>query len=380
MQQQSHRIQHLDFMRGLAVIVMVIGHSIDAVLSQEARATEAFRLYDGVRGFTAPMFLFISGYALAVVTLRRWQEFVAFGPAARKRLARMVMLLGLGYALHFPFFSLTKILHDTTAREFAQMFQVDILHCLSMTIILLQILMIAGRTPGRYVLLSSVFGGVVLFAAPVLWGMDAATHLSPVLAPYVNQTVPSLFPLFPFSVYLVAGNVVGLLHQRARMEGRESEFLFRVLVAGISAVGFGLLAGILPVRLYPEHDFWKASPGMVLLRIGVIAGLTSLFFRVRQLPERLNAQLAVLGRASLTVYVLHLVLVYGSAANPGLYTILGQTLPSYAAIAVAAGVVALMITLVHAWNTLREHHYYPLRLFEAGITSTLLYFFLTKPY
>ena len=75
----TQRVQSLDFMRGFAVVVMVMGHSIDAVLSPDARDTEAFRVYDALRGFTAPLFLFISGFAFAVVPDARWDAFVAFG-------------------------------------------------------------------------------------------------------------------------------------------------------------------------------------------------------------------------------------------------------------------------------------------------------------
>ncbi|HSQ76692.1 MAG TPA: heparan-alpha-glucosaminide N-acetyltransferase domain-containing protein, partial [Bacteroidota bacterium] len=110
--QTTQRVQSLDFMRGFAVIVMVIGHSIDSVLSPAARTTDLFRVYDGLRGFTAPLFLFISGFAFSVVVLKRWDAYVAFGAPARRRLTKMIMLLGLGYALHFPFFSLNKLLHD----------------------------------------------------------------------------------------------------------------------------------------------------------------------------------------------------------------------------------------------------------------------------
>jgi hypothetical protein len=80
------------------------------------------------------------------------------------------------------------------------------------------------------------------------------------------------------------------------------------------------------------------------------------------------------------VYAVHLLLVYGSAVNPGLMQIIGQHLDAPLAVLVALGVLFLMITLVHARNTLREHHYYPLKLFQAGSVSTLLYFFLTKPW
>jgi hypothetical protein len=90
--------------------------------------------------------------------------------------------------------------------------------------------------------------------------------------------------------------------------------------------------------------------------------------------------LAALGQSSLIVYTVHLVLVYGSVVNPGLMQIIGQRLDTAGAVVVALGVLTLMVTVVHVWKTLREVHYYPLRLTQAGFTTTLLYFFLTKPF
>jgi acyltransferase len=367
-------------MRGFAVIVMVIGHSIDSVLSPASRATELFRFYDAVRGFTAPMFLFVSGFAFAVVVLRRWDDYVFFRSPARKRLIKMLMLLGLGYALHFPFFSLNKILTNLQPQEFAMMLQVDILHCLAVSIILLQILVVITRTPGRFAAATGGIATAIILAAPLVWQRDVTPFVGPFLAPFFNQNVPSIFPLFPFAGYLFTGAVIGTLYSLARQRGEEFLLLRQILRVGVAFGILGLILDVVPVTLYPPHDFWKTSPNWFLMRIGIIASLTAGFFHVRDIPPVLARNLVTLGQASLIVYTVHLLLVYGSAANPGLMQIIGQQLDVSGAVVVAFGVLLLMITFVHARNTLREHHYYPLKLFQAGFTSTLLYFFLTKPY
>ena len=367
-------------MRGFAVVVMVIGHSIDSVLSPAARSTELFRLYDAVRGFTAPMFLFVSGFAFAVVVMRRWNDHVSFGSPARKRLSKMLMLLGLGYALHFPFFSLNKLLHDMKPEEFAMMAQVDILHCLAVSIILLQLVVVFTRTPGRFAAVTAGLTTAIIVVSPLVWQSDLSGVVTPFFAPYFNQKVPSLFPVFPFAAYLFTGSVIGILYTLARQRGEEFLMLRQVLRVGVVFGLLGLVLDIAPVTIYPPHDFWKTSPNWFLMRIGIIASLTAGFFHIRNLPPVLARNLVTLGQASLVVYTVHLILVYGSAANPGLMHIIGQHLDPAGAVVVAFGVLLLMITLVHARNTMREHHYYPLKIFQAGFTSTLLYFFLTKPY
>jgi hypothetical protein len=367
-------------MRGFAVIVMVMGHSIDAVLSQQVRATDAFRLYDAVRGFTAPLFLFISGFAFAVVAMQRWNDFATFGAHTRKRITRLLWLLALGYALHFPFFSLNKILHNTRPEEYAMMLQVDILHCLVVTMLLFHVLMAVVRTPDRFLRVVGVIGAVFVFLGPVAWQVNFTGILAPVLAPYFNQNVPSIFPLFPYAGYLCAGTVTGMLFLRARARGADTAFL-KALAGTAVAVGLtGLVFDLLPVTLYPPHDFWKVSPDFFMIRLGVIGLITAAFFSLRRLPDLLASNLVTLGQGSLLVYAIHLVLVYGSAANDGLMQIIGQQLSSLQTLIVATGVLLVMVTTVQAWNALRESHYWKLRIFQAGFTSSLLYFFLTKPF
>ncbi len=367
-------------MRGFAVIIMVIGHSIDSVLSPAARTTDLFRVYDGLRGFTAPLFLFISGFAFSVVVLKRWDAYVAFGAPARRRLTKMIMLLGLGYALHFPFFSLNKLLHDTRPQEYAMMFQVDILHCLAVSILMLMVFIVIARTPRRFVTLAAGSAAVIILASPLVWLVDLSGVLTPFLAPYFNLNVPSIFPLFPFAAYLFTGAVLGVTYIQQRNKGTEQSLLRNMFRVGLAVSAVGLVLDLQPVHLYPAHDFWKTSPNFFLIRIGIIAAVTSSIFRIRALPPRAAETLVLLGQSSLIVYAVHLVLVYGSAANPGLAQLIGHTLSAPGAVSVAAGVLMVMVTLVYTRNILREHHYYPLRLFQAGFTSTVLYFFLTKPY
>ena len=239
----------------------------------------------------------------------------------------MLMLLGLGYALHFPFFSLNKILTNLQPQEFAMMVQVDILHCLAVSIILLQILVVITRTPGRFAAVTGADRDGDHSRRHRWCGNGTSRHVvGPFLAPFFNQNVPSIFPLFPFAGYLFTGAVIGTLYSLARQRGEEFLLLRQILRVGVVFGILGLILDVVPVTLYPPHDFWKTSPNWFLMRIGIIASLTAGFFHVRDLPPVLARNLVTLGQASLVVYTVHLMLVYGSAANPGLMQIIGQQL------------------------------------------------------
>ncbi|MBI4535659.1 MAG: DUF1624 domain-containing protein [Ignavibacteriae bacterium] len=380
MKQSPQRIQFLDIMRGFAVIVMVMGHSIDSVLSVEVRSSDFFRMYDTMRGFTAPIFLFVSGFAYIVATEKRWDQLRSFGKPLVKRLLRILLLFVIGYALHFPFLSFSKLATGTTVEEYQQFLQADVLHCVGASLLLLHIPLVFARTPRAFAL--SVLGMTVgvATAAPLMWQVDYSSTLGPVIAPYLNQKALSIFPIFPYSAYLFSGVVVGHFSLAAGAVEKQKSYA-RTLVAGAAMlIACGLLFEFSPWTLYPPHDFWKASPNFFLIRIGVVMFVTVGFLYLRNLPPRVATQLITLGKASLLVYTAHLIVVYGSAVNKGLAQVLGKTLGYHEAIVAGLCVLCIMFALVHFWNYLRTHHQLPTKVVQFGLTSTILYFFFTQPY
>lgn len=365
-------------MRGFAVVVMVMGHSIDAVLSREVRASEWFRLYDAFRGFTAPMFLFVSGFAYAAATQKRWEDFRTFSKPLLKRLQRIGLLFLVGYALHFPFFSFEKILHEAQPEQLAQMFQVDVLHCVAASLLILHLLIFLIPSRRAFTFTLAGLTGAVVLAAPIVWSIDFAPMVSPVLSPYVNQKQLSLFPLFPFAGFLFAGVVAGFLFLDARLAEREATFVGRLAVAAALAIVAGLVCDWIPVQLYPEHDFWKSSPNWFAIRLGIVTLVSLAFYSLSKLPELLERMLIALGQTSLLIYTIHLMIAYGSPVNHGLMQRIGQTLAAHHAVGVGLAVLATMVMLTFAWQYLRRHHFVPTRILQAGLASTVLYTFFLR--
>lgn len=380
MEKQSTRILFLDFMRGFAVIFMVMGHSIDAVLSREVRTSDAFILYDAVRGFTAPIFLFVSGYAYIVATERKWNEFRAFTPLVVKRVVKIALLFVIGYALHFPFFSFDKLLHQSGPQEWAQFFQADVLHCVGASLLLLQILLFFTPTRRSFALAVALLASAMVLAAPFVWRVDFAPIVSPFFSPYFNQLQPSIFPLFPFAAFLLAGVAAGHFYLEAKEKESEDLFMKNLLVLAVVVIALGIDFDLLPWNVYPKQDYWKTSPNWFLVRVGIVTLITGAFYYVRRLPLVVERNLITLGQASLLIYPVHLLIVYGSAANYGLMQRVGQTLAAHQAVLIGLSVLVLMLMLTYAWNYVRRNFHMPARLIQAGLASSLLYTFLTRPW
>jgi len=315
-----------------------------------------------------------------VVTERRYGQYHARGPAASRRFARALALLLTGYALHMPFFSMDKLMTGATSGDYAQLFQVDVLQCVAVTLASLQLLVMVTpdmRTYGRAALAGAL---LVILVSPVLWGRDFGPMLPAFLTPYLNPLQPSIFPLFPFAAYMLAGAAAGSRYAAARAEGSDGRFLVRlVMTTGGLALACGLLQ-VTPLGVYPPHDVWKAGPALVAVRVFVVSVILVLVVRMRMLPAGLLGALTPLGQHSLMVYCVHIVLVYGSVLTLGLMQTVGRTLPPPAAIAVGAGVLISMVVLVLVWTYLRTRHTLPLRLAQVGTVSILVYTFIVRPY
>jgi uncharacterized membrane protein len=378
MDMQLKRIHFLDIMRGFAVVVMVMGHSIDAVLSREVRASDWFRLYDAFRGFTAPMFLFVSGFAYATATQKRWEDFRSFSKPLLKRLKRIGLLFLVGYALHFPFFSFDKIVHEAQPEQLAQMFQADVLHCVGASLLILHLLIWLIPSQRAFTLTLAGLAGAMVLASPIVWSIDFAPLVSPVLSPYFNQTQLSLFPLFPFAGFLFAGVVAGFLFLEARLHERENAFVGRMALAAVLAIVAGLVFDWLPVQLYPAHDFWKSSPNWFIIRLGIVALVSLGFYSIRKFPASIEKTLTALGQTSLLVYAVHLMIAYGSPVNHGLMQKIGQTLAAHHAVGVGLTVLGAMLLLTYAWQYVRRNYFVPARVLQAGLASTVLYTFFLR--
>ena len=380
MRQSSHRIEALDVLRGIAVVIMVLGHSVDSVLSPAVRTTDVFRAYDAIRGFTAPLFLFIAGLAFMVATERRWKEYRTPGRPVAKRLGRMLFLLVVGYALHLPYFSFEKVVRDASSAQIAQFLQVDVLHCVAVTLLVLQAIVFVSRTPAVAAGIAGGLAAGIALLAPLLWSVDLSGSLPRFVTPYLNTFQPSVFPVVPYAVYMLAGAVVGRIYLGSRANGTEPAVMGRVLVmAAVGAVA-GMMSAMLPVQVYPLHDWWKANPGLILVRLFVVFTIAATFLSAGSVPWPLSRPLGVLGRASFLIYTVHLVVVYGSSVNDGLMQRIGQRLDMSAALAVAVAVLLAMTALVHIHAFLKTQHAGRLATARMFVVTAFAYVFLTRPY
>ena len=99
---------YLDWLRGVAVLIMVEAHTFDAWTATADRATPLYRFFILIGGFGAPAFLFLAGIALSLAIgsrLRKGAE-----PRAALRLARRRgwQIFGLAFLFRFQSFVISQ--------------------------------------------------------------------------------------------------------------------------------------------------------------------------------------------------------------------------------------------------------------------------------
>ena len=124
MTETSNRLIYLDWLRGLAVLIMLQGHVLDGWVRPQDRSTEWFWLSQFLGGLPAPIFLFLVGVSLALVLDRLRAKGASTRELAMKVLRRGGWILFLAYA-----FRLEQFLVWYPASQWSDLWRVDTLNC-----------------------------------------------------------------------------------------------------------------------------------------------------------------------------------------------------------------------------------------------------------
>ncbi len=380
------RIEFIDLLRGWAVIVMIQTHVFNATLVPALTETWYFQWLRFIDGLVAPSFLFASGMAYAVTTRRKINDYLSFGPPLYRQVGRLLFVMLIGYGLHIPKFNYYHLRYEAGPVAWQVFWQVDVLQCIAISLLFLQGMLLLLRSEKRlYLTMIGVTVAVVL-ATPLAWGVDFWGSVPVPIASYLNGLHYSLFPVFPWSAFLFAGALCGYFYLRAKDAGGSdagAESIGRMMTktswyaAGIIAASFV----IHPVAsmIYPFYGYWL-SPSFYMLRLGLVLLLCSamyLFERRRGVSPR--SVVSLMGRESLLVYTVHLMMVYGKF---GYFTFADRVHQSFGyaeATLTTVILIGLMYTLAFAWSRVKSAPPMVKRLTEGVVLAAFVAVFFFGP-
>ena len=293
------RIVFLDWLRGLAAIVMIQGHTFDSFLRPELRTQPAFIFSQFFGGQAAAIFLFLTGITFGLGMNRRdelpaWERI-----AGALRRARYLFLVAIAFRLQMWIFAFQK-------QPWTDLLHVDVLNLMGATAALLSITALArGIQRVRW----AVSAGIALAAlAPVMSGLDTS-RLAGAIRDYFVPSAAS-FSMFPWGAYLAFGLAAGSAIPLVRRADWARVMQWAALC------GFGLLlAGQyfsnLPFSIYSNANFWLNSPALVACKLGITLLLAAGAFLWTEYFSEGWSWVRLLGTTSLAVYWVHVELVYG---------------------------------------------------------------------
>lgn len=303
---------YLDWLRGLAVLIMITAHILDSWTRLDARDSGVYRWSMIVAGFGAPLFLFLAGLSVALSAASRTRR---LGDAAAA--TRSVVRRGFEIFLLAFLFRLQAVLVSWGA--WRSMLKVDILNIMGPAIMAAAALWGVARTTRNRLL---AFGGVTLALALLTPAVRATGLLDILPDPIEGYLRPrpgyTTFAAFPWAAFVFAGAFVGVLVERTRTHTSERRLNVWLAAAGVLLALGSYAASYLPSP-FEGSSFWTSSPAFFLLRTGVLVSVipASYLWHQRAAPDRLGwSPLQQMGRSSLFIYWIHIELIYGLVVRP----------------------------------------------------------------
>jgi uncharacterized membrane protein len=302
------RRAYLDWLRGLAVLIMIEAHTLDSWTRAADRARTDYKWSIVVGGFGAPIFLFLAGVALALAVGSRVEKGMSAADAAARARRRGWEIFGLAFLFRLQ----SAVLGAGGIESFLK---VDILNVMGLSMLMSAVLwgMVRPRQ-WRFVLLTTAAAAMAMLT-PVIRETTLLEWLpDPVEAYFKPIPVFSGFTLFPWAGFVLAGAAIGVWLDAARTPRDERRVILWLALIGPVLIATGYLTALLP-PIYKETSFWTSSPTFFVLRVGILIAAIPVAYAWTSLI-RGRCPLQELGLASLFVYWIHVELVYGFITWP----------------------------------------------------------------
>jgi uncharacterized membrane protein len=317
------RLAYIDWMRGLACVLMFQTHCYDSWLSPEARKATFF-MYSQLGGtLPAPLFLFLAGISFALVTDRMRQKGADARQTARTTIQRGLEILGLGLLFRIQEYAISLGWAPWT-----DLFRVDVLNIIGLSMMLMGVMCwVTAAAPSvtmqaarwRNGIAGALVAVAISLATPPLWTTLRPSWLPWPLESYINgvhiynEPQPWLFPIFPWTAFAFAGLAFGFLLLSQRVRRVQGAVFVGLGTFGLLLIQFARWLDAKPVHVYAVYDFWHTSPNFFLIRVGLLLVILSASYSWCRwgLGQWHFSPLIQLGTTSLLVYWVHIEFVYG---------------------------------------------------------------------
>ena len=349
MKQTTSRLIFIDIIRAFAICMMLEGHFIDGLLAPEYRDENNlfYATWHYIRGMTAPVFFTVSGFIFTYLLIKE-QNPAKMGwnhVRVQKGVRRGINLIIIAYLLRANILNLfTPDYTDMNVRR------VDVLHCIGLSLLfLIAFYLLTYRRKNRLrmsiMLLGTTF--VAFFFEPI-YSHLTYEYLPMALANYFTKENGSVFTIFPWFGYASLGGFMGFLFYK----NRENPHLYRNMIIwyiflGVILITFPYWMGKIADTLQIHSLQLIAHGDYLIKRIGNVLLFFALFMILRHVIT--SPTLQKIGQNTLSIYVIHYIILYGSFTGMGLYRYFHDQLTPWQAIigAILFVIVTILITFLY---------------------------------
>jgi len=320
-EQPKVRLKFIDMARSIAILLMLEGHFIDSSLIMEARDPNSivFSTWLFIRSFTAAIFLTVTGLIFVYLLIKKREESWFSNIRIRKGFKRVVELFFWGYLV--------------------QWYAFHVLECIGVGI--LSILLIYGVYKLVKVIPLWIYflcAGIGIFALypyvqtlPHNMAIPESIWYSVVKLFDDSRTPVLWFSSVPFVGFTMFGAMFGALLHDFHLHVKKLIFPAFVAIAGIMLFFFNgeILGGLddLFKSIYPSYNYRLINLNWLYERLGMVLMVLSLLMYIDKIwGDRIGEKSLFIkvGQNTLTIYVLHMVLLYGSILGVGLYPFINK--------------------------------------------------------
>ena len=307
--------------------MMLQGHFIDTLLDVSYRdeSSMIYSCWKYFRGITAPTFFTISGLIFSYLLIKA-KEKGTTEKRIRKGLLRGLMLIGIGYLLRVP-------LLEWLSGEFRTYFLViDVLQCIGLSLILIVAIYTISCKKTLLFSILMLFLGIIIFTTAPLYRFLELDHIPLIFSNYISRANGSIFTIIPWFGYICFGAFISTLFYSYLERPR-----FKLsLVIGFLVIGMLLIhkSSLLFMKLY----YWLDIPlfkevanfNYLYTRLGNVLILFAIFYLFESYIKQ--PLILKIGQKTLSIYVIHFIIIYGSFTGLGLCRLIGKTLNPWQAV------------------------------------------------
>lgn len=342
------RVVFIDLVRAFAILSMIQGHLISGVLAGVYQNPDnpVYSAWNFNRGLTAPVFFFISGLIFTYLLFKNHNHFQD-NNRIKKGLKRGLKLIIIGYILQFNVSFVTDLTYFRFL-EFQTMFMSHVLHCIGFGLFfIIGLYFIYDKLKIPFWFLAMIFSFGIFLLEPFSAGFSWI-HLFPLpVATYFNKDFSSIFPLIPWLGFVSWGSLMGYLIYKfpSIVSNKFTPFILTGFAIFFKHYRYDAYKSIYMLTksetinslMHYDYTFYHMPHVLIVI---------SIFMFVANYVKNMPKPILKIGQNTLYIYVVHVLILYGSTFYPGLVPRFKRMLNPMESIMLAVIVESVIIFLV----------------------------------